>query len=512
MLEDAPSSLQAVVSQAVIALRAGPAASEPPNVVALEPPSAEDETALIFANAGIILMFIGIFSYGSWVLTGVVEEKQSRVVEVVLSTVRPRDLLMGKVLGIGLLALAQLVVLVAVGIGLSQLLGRLVLPVTTPGAVFQLLIWFILGFAFYSTTMGFLGSLASRVEEASTASMPVTLTATTAYILSLVVVTGDPDGVLARVMTFLPPSAPMVVPLRTALGAIEPWEILLSMAIMVATIWFLFVVGARVYSGRGPPDGRPDQAPRRLARVPLTAAGGHVPGDLGVPEAPDQVVVDEPRGLHQRVADRRPDEPEAAPAEVRAHRLRCVRLGRDRAHLHPRVLDRRPADERPQVVHEGRPRVVQGERRPRVADRRGDLRPVADDARVGEEPRDVRVAERRDGGDVEPRERLPVALALAQDRRPRQAGLGALEDEQLEQVALVADGDAPLLVVIGAVGGIRAVAPRAAEAGVGRGGGGLGHARHPSRGRSSAAYPTRIIRFVADHRASPSRPRPVRAR
>jgi ABC-2 type transport system permease protein len=249
VLEDAPSSLQAVVTQAVISLRAGPAASEPPAVVALEPPKAEDETALVFANAGIILMFIGIFSYGSWVLTGVVEEKQSRVVEVVLSTVRPRDLLMGKVLGIGLLALAQLVVLVAVGIGLSQLLGRLVLPPTTLTAVVQLLIWFILGFAFYSTTMGFLGSLASRVEEASTASMPVTLTATTAYILSLVVVTGDPDGVLARVMTFLPPSAPMVVPLRTALGAIEPWEIVVSMAFMVTTIWFLFVVGARVYSG-----------------------------------------------------------------------------------------------------------------------------------------------------------------------------------------------------------------------------------------------------------------------
>jgi ABC-2 type transport system permease protein len=249
VLEDAQSSLQAVVSQAVIALRAGPAASEPPTVVALEPPRAEDETALIFANAGIILMFIGIFSYGSWVLTGVVEEKQSRVVEVVLSTVRPRDLLMGKVLGIGLLALAQLVVLVAVGLGLSQVLGRLVLPPTTLGAVIQLLTWFILGFAFYSTTMGFLGSLASRVEEASTASMPVTLTATTAYILSIVVVTGDPDGVLARVMTFLPPSAPMVVPLRTALGAIEPWEIVLSLAFMLAAIWFLFVVGARVYSG-----------------------------------------------------------------------------------------------------------------------------------------------------------------------------------------------------------------------------------------------------------------------
>jgi ABC-2 type transport system permease protein len=249
VLESAPPPVQAVVNQSVIALRAGPAASEAPVVSALAPPTDEDATALIFANAGIILMFIGIFSYGSWVLTGVVEEKQSRVVEVVLSTVRPRDLLMGKVLGIGLLALAQLVILVAVGIGLSQVLGRLVLPTTTAGAVVQLLTWFILGFAFYATTMGFLGALASRPEEASIASMPVTLTATTAYILSIVVVTGDPDGILAHVMTFIPPAAPMVVPLRTALGAIEPWEIAISMLLMVASIWFLFVVGARIYSG-----------------------------------------------------------------------------------------------------------------------------------------------------------------------------------------------------------------------------------------------------------------------
>ena len=77
------------------------AASQLPEVEPLDPQSAEDESLLLFANAGIILMFIAIFSYGTWVLTAVVEEKQSRVVEVVLSTVRPRDLLMGKVLGIG---------------------------------------------------------------------------------------------------------------------------------------------------------------------------------------------------------------------------------------------------------------------------------------------------------------------------------------------------------------------------------------------------------------------------
>jgi ABC-2 type transport system permease protein len=249
VVEEAGGQQQAVVRRTSVGLRDGAEALQPPTITAIDPPTEEDTTALIFANAGIILMFIGIFSYGTWVLTGVVEEKQSRVVEVVLSTVRPRDLLIGKVLGIGTLALAQMVVLVGAGIAAAVVSGRLTLPATTTGAVVQLFVWFILGFAFYSTAMAVLGALASRMEEASNASMPVTVTATTAYIISIVVVTGDPSGVVARVMTFLPPAAPMVVPLRTALGAIEPWEIALSITLMLASIWVLFVVGARVYSG-----------------------------------------------------------------------------------------------------------------------------------------------------------------------------------------------------------------------------------------------------------------------
>lgn len=249
--EQAGGALQAATAGAVISLRASGAADllAPPVLTALKPPTAEDMTAIIFANAGIILMFIGIFSYGTWVLTGVVEEKQSRVVEVVLSTVRPRDLLMGKVIGIGVLALAQIAVLVTAGLVAAQLSGRLTLPPTTLGAVVQLFVWFILGFALYSTAMGFLGALASRVEEASNASMPVTMTATACYLASILIVTGDPSGVLARVMTFFPPAAPMVVPLRVALGAIEPWEVALSIALMLASIWVLFVIGARVYAG-----------------------------------------------------------------------------------------------------------------------------------------------------------------------------------------------------------------------------------------------------------------------
>jgi ABC-2 type transport system permease protein len=215
----------------------------------LEPPDPARDTSFLFANVGVILLFISIFTFGSWVLTGVVEEKQSRVVEVVLSTIEPRDLLIGKVLGIGVLGLVQLVFMVGVGLGLGVATNRFQLPTTTPAALGQLLVWFVLGYAFYSTALGVLGALASRMEEASNAASPVSLLATAGYLFSLIVALNDPSGTPARIATFIPPVSPMVVPLRAALGAIEPWEIVGSVVLMVATIWVLFVVGGRVYSG-----------------------------------------------------------------------------------------------------------------------------------------------------------------------------------------------------------------------------------------------------------------------
>lgn len=225
--------------------------ASPPQIVAreLEPADPNQGIAFAFANVGVILLFVSIFTFGTWLLTGVVEEKQSRVVEVVLSTVEPRDLLIGKVLGIGVLGLAQLVLMVAVGLGVGVGTGRFALPPSTPSAVAMLFLWFVLGYAFYSTALGVLGALASRMEEASNAASPVSLIATAAYLFSLIVALQDPDGVPARIATFIPPVSPMVVPLRAALGAIEPWEIVLSAALMVGTVWVLFVIGGRVYQG-----------------------------------------------------------------------------------------------------------------------------------------------------------------------------------------------------------------------------------------------------------------------
>jgi ABC-2 type transport system permease protein len=225
--------------------------STPPQIQLreLEPADPNRDTSFLFANVGVILLFISIFTFGTWVLTGVVEEKQSRVVEVVLSTIEPRDLLVGKVLGIGVLGLVQLVVMVGVGLTAGVLGGRFSLPPTTGPALGLLVVWFILGYALYSTALGVLGALASRMEEASNASSPVSFIAMGAYFFSLIVALNDPGGTAARVASFIPPVSPMVVPLRAALGAIEPWEMVLSALVTVAAIWALFVVGGRVYSG-----------------------------------------------------------------------------------------------------------------------------------------------------------------------------------------------------------------------------------------------------------------------
>jgi ABC-2 type transport system permease protein len=156
---------------------------------------------------------------------------------------------MGKVLGIGVLGIVQLVVFVTAALLAASLTDRLVLPSTTPGSIMLLGIWFILGYALYSTALGFLGALASRMEEASNASTPVTMVAMVSYFVAIFAVVNDPHGTVAVIATFLPPSAPFVVPLRAAFDAIAPWEIGLSIVITIIGIWALFTVGARVYSG-----------------------------------------------------------------------------------------------------------------------------------------------------------------------------------------------------------------------------------------------------------------------
>jgi ABC-2 type transport system permease protein len=260
--EEAEAVLTNVVSRAVIELRSATvlaaadvdrtallAAQEAPAVAIADPPDADAQGRFIVANIGAVLILVGIFGFGFTVLTGVVEEKQSRVVEVVLATVRARDLLMGKVLGIGILGLVQLAVFVIAALIAALVTQRLELPSSTPASILLLVVWFILGYALYATVLGALAALASRMEEASNVSTPVTVVALVAYFVAIFAVSEDPSGTIAVIATFLPPTAPFVVPMRAAFDAIAPWEIGGAIVVTVGAIWLLFEVGARIYSG-----------------------------------------------------------------------------------------------------------------------------------------------------------------------------------------------------------------------------------------------------------------------
>src|SRR5262249_44067557 len=173
-----------------------------------------------------------------------------------------------------------------------------------------------------------------------------------------------------------------------------------------------------------------------------------MPLHLTPSETAAQVVVHHAGGLHESVADRRAHESEASPEQIPAHRPRRVGLGRAVAMSAPRVLRRVAADELPDVGIEASVLALHRQERPRIGDRGVDLRPVADDALVVHEPAYPRRGVARDLLRVESVERLPVRLALSQDGGPAEPGLGALEDQKLEQKPVPMDRHAPLSVVI----------------------------------------------------------------
>jgi ABC-2 type transport system permease protein len=200
------------------------------------------------AYGGLILMYIAVLSYGNAALTGVTEEKSNRVVEVLLTTLRPWQLLGGKVLGIGLLGLAQFAATVTVAFVALKATNALDLPDLDASTVTVLVLWFVLGFAVFSVLYAAAGALASRPEEAQSASLPMTMIAVIAFFLSFAVL-GDPDSTISRVTTFIPFTAPFVVPIRSSLGALTWLEHVVAVAVTVAAIVLLVRVAARIYAG-----------------------------------------------------------------------------------------------------------------------------------------------------------------------------------------------------------------------------------------------------------------------
>jgi len=196
----------------------------------------------------VIIVWVLISVYGSQIALGIGEEKSSRVVEVLLSSVRPVQLLIGKVLGIGLLALAQaagmLVVFIIAGFASgSSLVHGATLGVVIAGGVF-----IVLGYAFYCTAFAAAGSLVSRQSDVNSTIMPVQLPLILAYALSYTVIYANGANTFYRVLGFLPPTSPIAMPVLYAAGDVPVWQVVVSALLCAAgTVW-MARIAVRIYS------------------------------------------------------------------------------------------------------------------------------------------------------------------------------------------------------------------------------------------------------------------------
>jgi ABC-2 type transport system permease protein len=217
------------------------------STVTLERVSRERSEREELATIAVGVLLMAIAFYGGFVVVGVVEEKSSRVVEVVLAHLRPSELFVGKIAGIGLAGLAQLGL---IGVAALVALAFSVNPSaeTAPSTIPWLVCWFILGYAFYAVLYGTVGSLISRQEEAESIQFPITAGLIVAYFVSMEVAS-SPDSTAALIASFVPFTAPMVMTIRLAHGDVALWEILLSVAIMTATVFGMVQLAARVYTG-----------------------------------------------------------------------------------------------------------------------------------------------------------------------------------------------------------------------------------------------------------------------
>lgn len=196
-----------------------------------------------------VLLYVALLFAGTLVATGVAEEKTSRVSEVLLATLRPIDLLVGKVAGIGLVSLGQLLVAATPALVAAFAIGSADLPDATVPAIVGGVVWFAAGYVLYASAYGALGALVGRQQEVGQVTAPLALLLLVAYLAAAVFGAGDPGGTLVRVLSLVPPFAPLVMPLRIATDTVGLGEVLLALALTLlasaAVLWF----GARVYRG-----------------------------------------------------------------------------------------------------------------------------------------------------------------------------------------------------------------------------------------------------------------------
>lgn len=218
----------------------------PPLSTTVVDPSDDNTVGTIVGFASAVLLFISITSFGGYVLTGVVEEKSTGVIEVLLSHVRAHQLMAGKVFGIGAVALLQFTATVIAGLIALRISGTEV-----PSAIWvglpATIGWFIGGFLLYSTLFALAGSFVSRMEDAQGAAAPITSAFTMGYIL-VFALGSDPTSLAARILSSIPPFAPLLMPLRMVTGAASVVEIVVAAVLLALSVVGMIRLAGSVYA------------------------------------------------------------------------------------------------------------------------------------------------------------------------------------------------------------------------------------------------------------------------
>ena len=238
--------LQAYRQAGLTAAQAADVSGAKPVAVHILAPSSKGSTKAT-SIIGLVLLFYMLTQYCTWILIGVMQEKSSRVVEVLLAVVRPLQLLGGKVLGIGTVALGQAALIVGFALGLGAAVGSDLLKGTAPLALLSELLWLVLGYGFYSWVYAAAGSTAERQDQVQTLALPLSLPMLFGYIYSITVASSGHTNAFFKVLAYLPPTAPFCMSVLVGLSQATWWEFVASVLISIVATGGVALFAARIY-------------------------------------------------------------------------------------------------------------------------------------------------------------------------------------------------------------------------------------------------------------------------
>ena len=208
----------------------------------------------------VVLLFMSVIIYGMWVATGVAAEKSSRVMELMISAASPRQLLTGKVVGIGAAGLTQYLAIAIpalIVLAFQDRIAEAILgpawsqgtPIVglTPALLAGYGLFFLLGFGLFALIYAAMGSFVSRPDDLQTLSLPLSLVAIAGY-LTAIVALGGGSGAWIRAASLVPPFSPFVMLARIMVSAVQPWELVLSVTLLIAALALVSVVATRMYA------------------------------------------------------------------------------------------------------------------------------------------------------------------------------------------------------------------------------------------------------------------------